>query len=163
MIDTSGQTLTVFTASYYTHTHTHTRSIRPDMNGLWCPVHEAHEYTLASFWSTPCPLDAGQLLRAAKGNYGMKLPLFLILSISSFPPFLCPSIYLCVCPAVRLCLSVCLSVGLSRSFFGHLYSLSICVCVCESLPLCVRLISQWAVCHTLTLTFSRAPAQIFTL
>jgi len=133
------------------HTRIHTGWDRIS-NSSWCPLHEAHEYT-------GCPLDSGQLLRAAKENYedeallpsnSLHIWLFCLFLFSLIILLSSCHFFFCVCP-------------LSRLYFLFSPSLSGWVmCVWVYFHMCV-FISQWAVCHTLTLTFSRAPAQIFTL
>lgn len=163
MIDTTGQTLTVFTASYYTHTHT-----RGQSDQIWTVCDVQYMKHMSTLWLLsdllPVLWTPANYCERPRGTTGWSSP------SSSFCPSL-PSPRSSVLPSISVfalqSVYVCLSVGRSVSlfFWPSLFSLYMCVCacVCESLPLCVRLISQWAVCHTLTLTFSRAPAQIFTL
>lgn len=163
MIDTSGQTLTVFTASYYTHTHTHTRG---QSDRIWTVCDVQYMKHMSTLWLLsdllPVLWTPANYCERPRGTTGWSSP------SSSFCPSLpflrssvLPSLSVFALQSVYVCLSVCRSVCLA--LFLAIFILSLYVCVCESLPLCVRLISQWAVCHTLTLTFSRAPAQIFTL
>lgn len=134
-----------------------THQTRPDMKWLLYLVLEAHEYT--HFWST---LSSGYQPITRSSQVGPRNKAFPLL----------PSVHLCL-----FCISLCLHLTPSLfallplfSFFQALSFLAVIVvpflpiyfilsiCLCVSLLSYVCLISQWAVCHTLTLTFSRAPA-----